>query len=68
MTGGSPTADALTYADQRIGPNAQQMTVTERIADMLRRHGSDSGQSKANISAHQRSSRLAIGPQGSWAV
>jgi HD domain len=51
----SPAADALTYADQTVGPNGRSMTVEERLADMLRRHGPDS----PNALAHpQRAPRL----------
>lgn len=38
----SPVADALTYADQTIGPNGRSMTLAERFADMLQRHGPNS--------------------------
>jgi putative nucleotidyltransferase with HDIG domain len=37
----SVVADALTYADQTTGPDGERMTVEERIADALRRHGPD---------------------------
>lgn len=46
----SPLADALTYADQTIGPGGRSMTVPDRIADMLSRHGQDS----PNALAHPR--------------
>ena len=35
-------SDALTVADQTVGPGGRPMTVEERMADMLRRHGPDS--------------------------
>jgi putative nucleotidyltransferase with HDIG domain len=35
----SPVADGLTYADLTTGPQGQPMTVAERLAEMLRRHG-----------------------------
>lgn len=38
----SPVADALTYADQTVGPDGQSMTLAERFADMLHRHGPNS--------------------------
>jgi putative nucleotidyltransferase with HDIG domain len=38
----SPVSDALTYADQTIGPYGRSMTQAERFADMLHRHGPDS--------------------------
>ena len=42
--------DALSVADQTAGPHGRQMTVDERIRDMLDRHGPDS----PNIRAHPR--------------
>jgi putative nucleotidyltransferase with HDIG domain len=38
----SPVADALTYADQTVGPDGRSMTLAERFADMLHRHGPNS--------------------------
>lgn len=38
----SPVADALTYADQTVGPDGRVMGVEQRLADMLHRHGPDS--------------------------
>jgi putative nucleotidyltransferase with HDIG domain len=38
----STVSDALTYADQTVGSAGRRMTITERIADMLSRHGPDS--------------------------
>jgi hypothetical protein len=35
-------SDALTAADQTIGPHGRPMTVSERIDDMPARHGDDS--------------------------
>ncbi|MCA2214164.1 HD domain-containing protein [Jidongwangia harbinensis] len=35
----SPVADALTYADQTVGPGGIRMDVRCRMADMLHRHG-----------------------------
>jgi HD superfamily phosphodiesterase len=35
----SELADALTYADQTVGPHGRRMTLDERMADMLARHG-----------------------------
>jgi putative nucleotidyltransferase with HDIG domain len=46
----SAVADALTYADQTIGPGGQRMTVSDRLADMLHRHGPDS----PNAAVHDR--------------
>jgi putative nucleotidyltransferase with HDIG domain len=51
----SAVADALTYADQTIGPGGQRMTLSERIADMLHRHGPDSPNAAAH---HRREPRL----------
>jgi hypothetical protein len=38
----SAVADALTYADQTVGPNGRCMTLDERMTDMLARHGRQS--------------------------
>jgi putative nucleotidyltransferase with HDIG domain len=38
----SAMADALTYADQTVGHRGERLTIDDRIADMLRRHGPDS--------------------------
>ncbi len=38
----SPIADALTYADQTVGPGGASMDLDERTADVLQRHGPDS--------------------------
>jgi putative nucleotidyltransferase with HDIG domain len=46
----SALADALTYADQTVGPGGQRMAVGERMADMLRRHGPGS----PNAAVHHR--------------
>lgn len=43
-------SDALTVADQTVGPGGRQMTVEERMADMLSRHGDAS----PNALAHAR--------------
>jgi anti-anti-sigma regulatory factor len=51
---GTAVADALTYADQTIGPNGRAMEIDERLADMLRRHGPDS----PNAMAHPRRAPL----------
>lgn len=44
----SPLSDALTYADQTIGPDGRSTTVPERMADMLTRHGSGSPNARAH--------------------
>jgi hypothetical protein len=41
-------ADALAYADQTIGADGRGMTLDQRLAEMLRRHGPDS----PNAAAH----------------
>lgn len=38
----SAVSDALTYADQTVGPAGRRMTLQERATDMLTRHGPDS--------------------------
>ena len=43
-----PLADALTYADQTIGPDGRLMCVEDRFADMLSRHGPDSALARAH--------------------
>jgi putative nucleotidyltransferase with HDIG domain len=44
----SAVADALTYADQITGPRGERLTIEQRLADMLRRHGPDSAQARAH--------------------
>ena len=44
----SAISDALTTADQTIGPNGRPMTLDERMEDMLRRHGLDSPNARAH--------------------
>jgi len=39
---GGPMSDALTYVDQTVGVTGQPVTVSERRAEMLGRHGPDS--------------------------
>lgn len=46
----SPVTDALTYADQTVGPNGREMRFDQRVQDMLRRHGPMS----PNALAHPR--------------
>jgi hypothetical protein len=38
----SPVSDALTYADQTVGPHGRRMTMPYRIAEAMTRHGPDS--------------------------
>ena len=44
----STAADVLTYADRTVGPNGRVMTIEDRLADMLRRHGPDSAHAIAH--------------------
>jgi putative nucleotidyltransferase with HDIG domain len=44
----SPLADALTYADQTIGPDGREMTVEERMREMVARHGPHSPNARAH--------------------
>jgi hypothetical protein len=41
-------ADALTIADQTIGPNGKSLSLDERMRDMLERHGPDSASARAH--------------------
>src|SRR6478609_5946443 len=45
----SPVSDALTYADQTIGPHGRRMTMPYRIAEAITRHGPDSPNARAGI-------------------
>ena len=40
--GPAPVADALTYADQSVGPDGARVTPEQRRAEMLHRHGPES--------------------------
>ncbi|GHJ49221.1 metal-dependent phosphohydrolase, HD subdomain protein [Catellatospora sp. TT07R-123] len=42
----SPVTDALTYADQTVGPYGRPMAVADRMAEVLARHGADSVQAR----------------------
>jgi putative nucleotidyltransferase with HDIG domain len=44
----TPLSEALAYADLTVGPYGRAMTVTERIAEMLERHGSESPNARAH--------------------
>ncbi|SHM90375.1 HD domain-containing protein [Cryptosporangium aurantiacum] len=44
----SPVSDALTYADQTVGPHGRSFTVEQRMAEMLGRHGPSSPQARAH--------------------
>jgi putative nucleotidyltransferase with HDIG domain len=43
-----PLADALTYADQTVGPCGARVTPQDRYAEMLRRHGPGSWNAKVD--------------------
>jgi putative nucleotidyltransferase with HDIG domain len=66
----SPVSDALTYADQTVGPWGRRASVQDRMAEMLRRHGPDSAQARAHrrrgphllAVAARVEARLAAGP------
>ena len=45
----SPLSDALTYADQTVGPRGLRMTVEYRIAEAIARHGPDSPNARARV-------------------
>ena len=45
----SPVSDALTYADQTMGPYGQPMTVPYRINEAISRHGPDSPNALARV-------------------
>jgi hypothetical protein len=51
----SAVADALTYADQTVGPHGRAMDFEDRLVDMLRRHGPASPSALAHP---QRAPRL----------
>lgn len=42
----SPLSDALTYADQTTGPSGETLSIAERMAEMLARHGESSVQAR----------------------
>jgi putative nucleotidyltransferase with HDIG domain len=44
----SPVSDALTYADQTVGPGGRPMTLDERMSEMLARRGPDSLQAQVH--------------------
>ena len=45
----SPLTDALTYADQTVGPGGKRMTITYRINEAISRHGPDSPNARARV-------------------
>jgi putative nucleotidyltransferase with HDIG domain len=46
--GGGPESDALTYADQTVGPSGEPVSTIERHTEMLQRHGPDSWSAKVD--------------------
>ena len=44
----SPVSDALIYADQTVSQSGRAMTVEQRLAEMVNRHGPDSPQAAAH--------------------
>jgi putative nucleotidyltransferase with HDIG domain len=44
----SVVSDALTYADQTVGPAGRRMTIMQRMAEMLDRHGPESASARAH--------------------
>jgi hypothetical protein len=42
-----PLTDALTYADQTVGPRGERLSVADRLAEAVRRHGPDAATSLA---------------------
>ena len=44
----SAVSDALTVADQTIGPNGRRLSIDERMREMLERHGPDSPNARAH--------------------
>jgi hypothetical protein len=65
-----PVSDALSYADQTVGPWGRTMTIHDRIADAVARHGPDSpiGRARADrvpyllAVAHRVEHRRSSGP------
>ncbi|MFG1920923.1 HD domain-containing protein [Cryptosporangium sp. NPDC048952] len=53
----SPLSDALTYADQTVGPHGRPYSVDQRMAEMLGRHGPGSPQARA----HQKRAPYLLG-------
>jgi predicted hydrolase (HD superfamily) len=43
-----PVSDALTVADQTIGPNGRLLSMDERMREMLERHGPDSANARVH--------------------
>jgi len=56
----SALSDALTYADQTVGPHGRPYTVEQRMVEMLGRHGPSSPQARV----HQARSRYLLGVAG----
>jgi len=45
----TPVSDALTYADQTVGPHGRRMTVEYRINEAITRHGPNSPNARARV-------------------
>lgn len=45
----TPVADALTYADQTVGPDGRSMSVPDRVAEAIARHGPGSPIARAGV-------------------
>jgi hypothetical protein len=45
----TPVSDALTYADQTVGPHGRRMSVPERVAEAIARHGPGSPIARAGV-------------------
>jgi len=56
----NPVSDALTIADQTIGPNGRSLSLEERMREMLQRHGPDSPSVRAH---HKRAAYLRAASQ-----
>ncbi len=64
-----PVSDALTIADQTVGPNGRPFSLEERLRDMLQRHGPDSVNARAHpqrqayfrVALHRVNTRLGSG-------
>jgi hypothetical protein len=44
-----PVSDALTYAEQTVGPHGRRMTVPYRVVETITRHGVESSNGRASV-------------------
>ncbi|NJC72009.1 HDIG domain-containing protein [Planosporangium thailandense] len=51
----TPVSDALTYADQTVGPSGERLSLEQRLAEALHRHGPHSPNAQVR---HERSAYL----------